>query len=80
MYEKLTDLNVLHEAYMQCKKSVEWKESVQRYGLNELINIAELSGRLKNRTYRQKPFFEFDINERGKKRHIKSLHISDRVL
>lgn len=80
MYEKLTDLNVLHEAYMQCKKGVEWKESVQRYGLNELINIAELSERLKNRTYRQKPFYEFDINERGKRRHIKSLHISDRVL
>lgn len=80
MYEKLTDLNILHEAFVRCKKGVEWKESVQRYGMNELINIAELSERLKSRTYRQKPFFEFDINERGKKRHIKSLHISDRVL
>ena len=80
MYEILTDLNILHEAYLQCKKGVEWKESVQRYGMYELLNIAELSESLKNHTYRQKPFYEFDINERGKKRHIKSLHISDRVL
>ena len=80
MYEILTDLNILHEAYTQCKKGVEWKESVQRYGMYELLNIAELSESLKNHTYRQKPFYEFDINERGKKRHIKSLHISDRVL
>lgn len=80
MYEILTDLNILHEAYLQCKKGVEWKESVQRYGMYELLNIADLSESLKNHTYRQKPFYEFDINERGKKRHIKSLHISDRVL
>lgn len=80
MYEVLTDLNILHEAYLQCKKGVEWKESVQRYGMYELLNIAELSESLRNHTYRQKPFYEFDINERGKKRHIKSLHISDRVL
>ena len=73
-------MNILHEAYLQCKKGVEWKESVQRYGMYELLNIAELSESLKNHTYRQKPFYEFDINERGKKRHIKSLHISDRVL
>ena len=80
MYEKLTDLNILHEAYLQSKKGVEWKESVQRYGLYELLNIAELSENLKNHTYTQKPYYEFDINERGKHRHIKSLHISDRVL
>lgn len=80
MYEILTDLNILHEAYLQCKKGVEWKESVQRYGMYELLNIAELSESLKNHTYKQKPFYEFDISERGKHRHIKSLHISDRVL
>lgn len=66
MYEILTDLNILHEAYLQCKKGVEWKESVQQYGMYELLNIAELSESLKNHTYRQKPFYEFDINERGK--------------
>lgn len=80
MYEKLLDLNNLHEAYIKSKSGVEWKESVQRYDMYELSNIYELSERLRNGTYKQKPFYEFNINERGKTRHIKSLHISDRVL
>lgn len=80
LYEKLLDLNNLHEAYLKCKIGVDWKESVQKYGMYEMANIYELSESLRNHTYRQKPFFEFDINERGKVRHIKSLHISDRVL
>lgn len=80
LYEKLLDLNNLHEAYIKSKSGVEWKESVQKYGIYGLAHIQELSEALKNHTYRQKPFYEFDINERGKQRHIKSLHISDRVL
>lgn len=80
LYNRLLDLNNLHNAYLESKKGVEWKESVQRYGMYELLNIYELSEWLKNGTYKQKPFYEFDINERGKTRHIKSLHISDRVL
>ena len=30
--------------------------------------------------YKQRPFVEFDINERGKMRHIRSVYISDRVI
>lgn len=80
LFERLLDLNNLHEAFIKCRSGVDWKESVQKYGMYELANIYELRESLKNHTYRQKPFFEFDINERGKIRHIKSLHISDRVL
>jgi len=80
LYKRLLNLNNLHEAYIKSKSGVEWKESVQKYGIYELAHIQELSKALKYHTYRQKPFYEFDINERGKQRHIKSLHISDRVL
>lgn len=80
MYERLLDLNNLHNAFLDCKKSVGWKSSVQKYEANELLNISRLRKTLLEHSYRQKPFFEFDINERGKERHIKSLHISDRVL
>lgn len=80
MYEKLLDLNNLHKAFENCKKSVCWKSSVQKYEANELYNLNQLRKRLLEHNYRQKPFFEFDINERGKIRHIKSLHISDRVV
>lgn len=80
MYERLLDMNNLHNAFLECKKSVGWKSSVQNYEANELFNLNQLRKRLAEYRYRQKPFFEFDINERGKVRHIKSLHISDRVL
>lgn len=33
-----------------------------------------------NGDYYQMPFFEFDIHERGKLRHIRSLHITDRMV
>ena len=80
MYERLTDLNNLYSSFQKCKRNVDWKCSVQRYEANLLVNLNKLKNDLENHTYKQKPFHEFDINERGKIRHIKSLHISDRVL
>jgi hypothetical protein len=80
LFDRLTDLDNLYNSFMNCKKGVDWKESVQRYESNLLQNINTLRKALLDGTYRQKAFFEFDINERGKKRHIKSMHISDRVL
>ena len=79
-YEILTDLNVLYDAFQRSKKGVDWKCSVQRYEANLLPEIMKLRRALLDGKYRQKKFYEFDICERGKLRHIKSLHISDRVL
>ena len=79
-YETLTDLNLLYDAFQKSKKGVDWKCSIQRYESNLLPELMKLRKALVDGTYKQKPFFEFDINERGKHRHIKSLHISDRVL
>ena len=79
-YETLTDLNLLYDAFQKSKKGVDWKCSIQRYEANVLPELMKLRKALIDGTYKQKPFFEFDINERGKHRHIKSLHISDRVL
>ena len=79
-YRELLDLNNLHQAFVNCQRATNWKASVQSYEAQELHNIFELYNRLKNHTYRQRPFVEFNICERGKLRHIKSLHISDRVL
>lgn len=80
LFDRLTDLDNLYDSFMNCKKGVDWKESVQRYESNLLQNINTLRKALLDSTYRQKAFYEFDINERGKPRHIKSMHISDRVL
>lgn len=80
MFEKLLDLNNLYKAFLNCKKNVSWKYSVQKYEANLLLNLVNLKNSLINNTYKQKPFYEFDINERGKQRHIRALDISDRVL
>lgn len=73
-------MNVLMDAFKKCKKNVGWKYSVQRYEANLLPNLNSLRKSLINGTYKQKPFYEFIINERGKTRHIKSLDISDRIV
>lgn len=80
MYEILTDMNVLYDSFQKCKKNVDWKNSVQSYEANLIPNLYRLRKSLLDGTYKQRRFYEFDINERGKRRHIKSLHISDRVL
>lgn len=79
-FSKLTDLNLLYESFEKCKKGVNWKCSVQSFEANLLPNLLKIKKELESGNYKQKAFFEFDINERGKQRHIKSLHISDRVV
>ena len=80
MYERLLDLNTLYASAQKCKKGVDWKHSVQSYIRDTLFNILELKRSLEDGTYRQLPFHEFDIVERGKPRHIRALHFKDRVL
>ncbi len=79
-FEAVTDFNNLRRAFYSARKGVNWKASVQRYGCNVIKNCADTSVRLRNGTYESKGFIEFDINERGKKRHISSVHISERVV
>jgi hypothetical protein len=53
---------------------------VQRYESRWLLNIAAANRNLINGESVQNGFAEFDIKERGKIRHIKSVHISERVI
>lgn len=70
----------LYDAFGKCKRGVMWKSSVQSYRSNLPSNIYELYAQLRDSTYRSRGFEEFTINERGKKRHIKSVHISERCV
>jgi len=76
----LTDPNVLYSAFRSCRKGVSWKESTQRYEMNLLNNISETIEKLDSGKNIHHGFVEFDLNERGKKRHIRSIHISERVV
>lgn len=77
---RVSNANALHEAFNRARKGSDWKESVQKYEYDIWPNISKTKELLENGTYTQKPFVEFDLRERGKCRHIKSIHISDRVV
>ena len=64
----------------KCCKGVYWKSSTQRYISNLIPNISETLLSLRNGTFIHRGFHEFYIMERGKKRHIRSVHISERTV
>jgi hypothetical protein len=79
-FSQLIDSDNLYAAFQSSKRGVSWKESVQRYEMNGLRNLAETRRRLIAGESVQSGFVEFDLNERGKTRHIRSVHISERVV
>jgi retron-type reverse transcriptase len=79
-FSLITDPNNLYASFNKSKRGVSWKESVQRYEANVLVNIAETIQKLNGGESVSCGFAEFDLNERGKVRHIKSIHISERIV
>ena len=77
---KVSNANALMDAFRKARTGSDWKESVQKYEYDIWPNIAITKRVLNSGSYVQKPFVEFDLRERGKERHIKSIHIFDRVV
>lgn len=70
----------LYKCFKKCCRNVGWKSSTQRYKSLAPLNVYRTYKKLKAGKYRSKGFFEFDIIERGKKRHIRSVIIDERVV
>lgn len=79
-YNEVFTFEHLYAAYKDCCKGVGWKASTQRYKANALLNVVDTLDLLRSGKFKSKGFYEFDIIERGKERHIKSVHISERVV
>lgn len=79
-FENVASINALYKAAWQSAKGVKWKESVQRYLLNILFNINKSRKELLAGKDVRKGFIKFDICERGKVRHIQSVHFEERVI
>ena len=79
-YENIISYRSLYNANRQSIKSVSWKASVQRYQMNLLRNIHDTHRDLANGKSITKGFVEFNAIERGKVRHIRSVHYSERVV
>jgi hypothetical protein len=78
-FENVADPDNLYTAFKKSRREVSWKESIQRYEMNLFRNIAETRRKLLAEENLAHGFVEFDLIERGRPRHIKSVHISERV-
>lgn len=79
-FEDVFSFSNIYESGRKCCLSVGWKKSTQLYKANATYNAAIAYRDLANGEYKPKGFYEFDIFERGKPRHIKAVHIVDRVV
>ena len=64
----------------RCCLGVGWKRSTQLFRSNFMLNIYQIWKAIQENRFKSRGFYEFDIYERGKMRHIKSVHISERVI
>ena len=68
------------EGYKKSRKASGWKASTQAFGSNLFTNAFRESRNLKSNTWRPKGFYEFDIVERGKPRHIQSVCMAEKCV
>lgn len=79
-YEEVFSYAHLYEAGKKCCKGVMWKNSTQSYAARMTSNAANTHDILMKRAFKSRGFHDFDLMERGKLRHIRSVHISERVV
>ena len=79
-YDKVFTYEHLYRSYLQCRKGVRWKASIQLFESNAVYNVYILYKQLQNGTFRSRGFHTFDKYDRGKLRHISSVDIWERVV
>lgn len=79
-YDVLLEYDNLYEAAKMSAKGVSWKASVQKYMLNMLMCLSKSRKELIQGKDVRRGFIEFDIIDRGKPRHISSVHFEERVV
>ncbi|MBR2890375.1 MAG: RNA-directed DNA polymerase [Oscillospiraceae bacterium] len=70
----------LYHSYKMCRRGVAWKASVQKYITQAPLNVYQTEVKLQTGKFRTTGFTEFDLCERGKVRHIRSVGINERVV
>ena len=77
---KLSDMNVLYDAFLASMKGSAWKEEPQRFEIDFLTELSKLSRELEDRTYKTSESTTFIFRERGKERLIHGGRMRDRVV
>lgn len=76
---EIFDSNNLYDAFKKAKKGSDWKNQVQKYEMNFLSEISNLSKELNDKKFKFLPTSEFVLSERGKTRLISGEQIHDRI-
>jgi len=79
-FEEVFTYGHLYDAYKMSRRGVSWKASVQKYITLAPLCVLDSYEELHDGTFKSDGFVEFDIKERGKLRHIKSVTINERVV
>ena len=79
-FDKVFTYNHLFSSYRMCRKNVRWKSSTQKYIANAPLYVYDTYAKLHNGTFKSDGFYEFDLFERGKARHIRSVTVFERVV
>lgn len=79
-FQKVISYESLYKSMKKARRGVDWKLSIQKYCANYLKNFYSVRKRMLAGKPITKGFVEFNVRERGKKRHIRSVHFSERVV
>lgn len=79
-FDEVFTYSHLYDSYRKCLHNVRWKASVQTYSANAPLNVYKAFHELQAGKIDVHKGHEFDLYERGKKRHIRSVHIRERVI
>jgi hypothetical protein len=79
-FSVLADFDNLYFSAMRSMKNVLWKDSVIHYEINIFKNVRRARESLLVGKDIRQGFITFSINERGKRREIRSVHIEERVI
>ena len=79
-FEEVFSYSNLYRAYRKCRLGVAWKGSTQKLITQAPLVVFRVWGKLGKGIWESKGFYEFDIYERGKARHIKSVTMDERVV
>ncbi len=79
-FDQVFSYDHLYRSYKLCRRGVAWKGSVQKYITQAPLLVKQTYDRLQTGKFKSSGFYEFDIHERGKLRHIRSVTINERVV
>ena len=79
-FEEVFSFDHLMLCAKECLRGVTWKQSAQMFEINLLQWVATLHRDLMDGSYKSRGFHNFTLCERGKRREISSVHISERCV